>query len=154
MTWNGTGENVEDKPLVHLNNDELTSIANESYLAPGNAERTFFSVCGNNSTTHGYGDDEGEEEESDEEGEQRKHLINDQTSPTCVRASIKVKRLDSSGVRGQRHLIEVLDLRLRIQSNHFLNQDCRKINMVLYVSVIVVCSDRIDIIIPFGETLV
>ena len=99
VTWNDASNDVSknDKQLVQLKNDENKS---DAFLAAGNAERTFFTVCGSNASkkrhyerrdaTDDDDDDEDEEESDDENVAQRRRLISDDDEAgKCVRASIQ-----------------------------------------------------------------
>jgi hypothetical protein len=99
VTWNDASNDASknDKQLVQLKNDENKS---DAFLAAGNAERTFFTVCGSNASkkrhyerrdaTDDDDDDEDEEESDDENVAQRRRLISDDDEAgKCVRASIQ-----------------------------------------------------------------
>ena len=100
VAWNdGSNDDVSttDKPLLKLKNEENKS---EQFLAAGNAERTFFTVCGSNASkkrhyerrdaTEDDDDEEGDESDDENVAQRRRLISDDDDAGKCVRASIQV----------------------------------------------------------------
>ena len=98
VAWNDVGNStptsmttIDEKPILQLKSDENSV---DAFLAAGNAERTFFSVCGaTKSRQYDVSNDVDDEDDSDDENvAQRRRLISDVEGDAdkCVRASIQV----------------------------------------------------------------
>lgn len=84
---------IDEKPILQLKSDDTSSV--DAFLTAGNAERTFFSVCGaSKSRQYDVGNDvdDGDDDSEDENVAQRRRLISDveDDAEKCVRASIQV----------------------------------------------------------------
>ena len=91
---------IDEKPILQLKSDDTSSV--DAFLTAGNAERTFFSVCGaSKSRQYDVGNDvddgDGDDDSEDENVAQRRRLISDVEDDVekCVRASIQVRAVEA-----------------------------------------------------------